>query len=184
MKTGRLNANAFRWLLLAALTTTMVLALGGVLGVRLNMTHSLPNGFYLITDDTNASLVEFCPEGQFARLSAARGYRTRGICPDGAAPILKPVVARPGDTVEVSPEGIRVNGTLLPKTAPQSVDSAGRPLTAWPTGLYHVRPGSLWVASTYHPDSFDSRYFGPIRAEIVRHRLKPLWVFSTAKRTK
>jgi type IV secretory pathway protease TraF len=39
-----------------------------------------------------------------------------------------------------------------------------------------VSPGTIWVASTYHPRSFDSRYFGPIAVADIRARLAPLLV--------
>lgn len=102
-----------------------------------------------------------------------RGYRGSGACRDGAAPLLKPVVAKAGDTVELSARGIAVNGTLLPNTAPLSKDSQSRPLSAWPFGYYVVASDTVWVASTYHARSFDSRYFGPISTAAIRGRLKP-----------
>jgi conjugative transfer signal peptidase TraF len=147
--------------------------------VRINTTDSLPKGLYVITREPRAPLVEFCPEGVSSTLSVVRGYRPGGLCPDGGAPLLKPVIAHAGDTVELSDEGIRVNGQLLPATAPQRLDSAGRQLAAWPSGIYPVASGTLWVASTYHPNSFDSRYFGPISTGQVRHHLRLLWVLGS-----
>jgi conjugative transfer signal peptidase TraF len=87
---------------------------------------------------------------------------------------LKPVVAKPGDVVELSARGISVNGALLSNTAPLSKDTKGRPLEPWPFGRYVVASGTVWVASSYHPRSFDSRYFGPISAAGIRERLKGL----------
>jgi conjugative transfer signal peptidase TraF len=177
---GRPNGTVLRILLLTVMATLAVGTLPGLLGVRVNTTNSLPKGLYLITQDENAPLVEFCPEGIFSTLSVVRGYRPGGLCPDGAAPLLKPVIAGAGDTVELSEEGIRVNGRLLPNTAPQRVDTAGRPLTAWPSGVYPVTSATVWVASTYHANSFDSRYFGPIPIGQIQHRLRPLWVLGSA----
>jgi conjugative transfer signal peptidase TraF len=163
-------------LLLSVMATLAGVSLPGVLGLRINTTDSLPRGIYLITQDQKAPLVEFCPQGVFSALSSVRGYRPPGLCPDGAAPLLKPVVAEPGDAVVLSAEGIRVNGKILPNTAPQRVDTRGRSLETWPLGVYAVAPGTVWVASVHHPSSFDSRYFGPISADMIRHRLRPLWV--------
>jgi conjugative transfer signal peptidase TraF len=156
------------------------LTLAALFGLRINTTQSLPAGVYVITSDERAPLVEFCPEGASSTLSFERGYRPRGLCPDGGAPLLKPVIAHSGDTVALSAEGIRVNERLLANTAPRQVDTAGRPLTAWAPGVYSVAAGTLWVASTYHPNSFDSRYFGPISLGRIRHRMKPLWVIGSA----
>ena len=146
--------------------------LGGSLGLRINTSPSLPPGLYIITEDASASLIEFCPLEPFAALAIARGYRDAGGCRDGAAPLLKPVVARSGDIVEVSRGGISVNGILLPNTAQLATDAKGRPLEGWPPGRYVVAPETVWVASSYHPRSFDSRYFGPLSISAIRHRLK------------
>jgi conjugative transfer signal peptidase TraF len=145
----------------------------GLVGLRINFSPSLPVGLYITTTDARANLVEFCPAEPFASLSIARGYRDRGACSDGAAPLLKPVVASAGDVVELSARGISVNGELLPNTAPLLKDTKGRPLLAWPFGRYRVAAGTVWVASSYHPRSFDSRYFGPLSTSAIRHRIKP-----------
>lgn len=150
-----------------------------LLGLRLNTSYSLPLGLYQVTTDETAPLIEFCPVEPFASESAARGYRTRGLtCPDGAVPLLKPVVARAGDMIELTAAGIHVNGCLLKKTAPVPQDAAGRKLRAWPQGRYRVAPGTVWVASTYNAGSYDSRYMGPIDTKLIRRRLRPLWTFS------
>ena len=148
--------------------------LGGWAGVRFNSTESLPVGLY-ITTTSATNLVEFCPAEPFASLAIGRGYRGRGSCQDGAVPLVKPVVAHAGDSVEFSSSGIAVNGRLLPHSAPLAVDSKGRPLTPWPFGCYRVAAGTVWVASSYSPKSFDSRYFGPISINAIRDRVRPLW---------
>jgi conjugative transfer signal peptidase TraF len=141
-------------------------------GLRFNLSPSLPVGVYMTTANGRASLVEFCPQEPFSTLSIARGYRDAGACRDGAAPLLKPLVATVGDTVELSIRGIAVNGHLLPNTAPLAHDTKGRVLRAWPFGRYLVAPGTVWVASSYNPRSFDSRYFGAIPTTAIRARVK------------
>ena len=131
----------------AIAAATVAASLASVLGIRINTSYSLPMGLYMRTSDPCASLIEFCPEGRFAVQSSERGYRTGGFCPDGAVPLLKPVVARPGDTVEMSAGGIAVNGHLLEQTAPVPKDRLGRRLEAWPNGRYTVAVGTVWVAS-------------------------------------
>src|SRR5205807_2595642 len=138
-------------------------------GLRLNDSPSMPTGLYVRTSSaSSASLVVFCPADPFARLSVERGYRSRGNCPDGAEPLAKPIVACPGDVVEMSARGMAVNGRLLANTGPLVTDSAGRPLPHWPFGRYVVAPGTVWVASSYSVRSFDSRYFGPVESSQVR----------------
>jgi conjugative transfer signal peptidase TraF len=147
-----------------------------VVGVRFNLSASLPIGLYITTQKTS-KLVEFCPPEPFARMAAERGYRSAGACPDGATPLLKPVVARAGDTVQVSAQGITVNGHLVLNTVPLKRDIKRRRLTAWPSGTYTVQPGMIWVVSSYSSRSFDSRYFGLIAANSVREWLKPVGIW-------
>jgi conjugative transfer signal peptidase TraF len=174
---GPTQAAMLRRIVGVVLTTVgLAFAASAAFGIRLNTTMSEPVGLYLRTSDAAAPLVEFCPPEPFAQLSRDRGYRSPGTCPDGAAPLLKAVVARPGDAVELSTSGIAVNGRLLVNTAPRAVDSAGRKLTSWPFVRYVVQPGTVWVASVYHPRSFDSRYFGPIPMTAIRNHLEPLLV--------
>lgn len=143
-------------------------------GLRINTSYSLPLGLYI--ESSNGNLIEFCPEQPYAAQSAQRGYRTPGLaCADGAVPLMKPIVATEGDTVEVTHHGIAVNGKLLPKTMPMATDSHGRDLEPFPTGVYQVERGTVWVASTYNIGSYDSRYMGPIETRLIRRRLKPLW---------
>jgi conjugative transfer signal peptidase TraF len=144
-------------------------------GIRYNDSVSLPSGLYLITRSRDANIASFCPEGDYGRISAIRAYRGGGSCADGAAPIMKPIAARPGDVVEVSKNGITINGKELPNTQPKKNDRHGRPLEHYPYGTYRVATDQVWVVSTYNPNSFDSRYFGPIRTSIISCRLKPLW---------
>ena len=146
----------------------------GSFGVRINTSPSLPVGLYVRTSDRSSRLVEFCPPEPYARLAIIRGYRDAGNCPDGGAPILKPVIAESGDMVEVSLHGLRVNGCDISNSAAVPTDTKGRALSAWPSGRYEVPAGSVWVASSYHPRSFDSRYFGPIKTSMIRDHVRPL----------
>ena len=146
----------------------------GLIGLRINSSPSLPIGLYITTEGDRANLAEFCPAEPFGDLAIARGYRDAGNCRDGAAPLLKPVVARPADVVELSDRGITVNGRILPNTAPISTDTRGRPLSPWQFGRHVVQPGTVWVASSFNPRSFDSRYFGPVQISAIRNYLRPL----------
>jgi conjugative transfer signal peptidase TraF len=156
--------------------TTLIAVFGlcASAGLRLNSTGSLPLGIYMVSTAADANLVEFCPPEPYSQISVVRGYRSPGICPDGDDPLLKPVISKPGDTVVFSEVGLQINGVLLRNTAPISRDSRGRPLTHFPFGAYQARSDSVWVASSYHPLSFDSRYFGPIPTYAIRNRLKAL----------
>lgn len=156
----------------------VIISLAGVAGVRFNATPSLPAGLYRITSDSKAPFAELCPPGPLGPISVQRGYRRFSYgenCPDGGEPLLKVIIARGGDLVQTSPNGISVNGAWVPNTAPAIRDSEGRPIGAWPFGRYRVVTGTVWVASSYNAKSFDSRYFGPVRVTQIKHYLLPLW---------
>jgi len=160
-----------RRILLLGLTPILgTYAVFRVAGLRMNTSASLPIGLYIAS--SQGAFVELCPYDH--GLSVQRGYRHNGVCPDGAAPLLKPVVGKAGDEILLSSAGIAVNGKLLPNSAPLDHDSAGRPLTHWPFGHFTAAPGTLWVASSYNPRSYDSRYLGPIPETALRARLRPL----------
>jgi conjugative transfer signal peptidase TraF len=173
IKTTRLE-KVRRLALIAAAVTIGTFQLCGLVGLRINASASLPVGLYVASSDPQANLVEFCPAEPFASFAISRGYRDEGTCRDGATPLMKPVVAHARDVVELSGQGITINGRLLPNTAPQKVDSQGRPLTSWPFGRYIVAPNTVWVVSSHHPRSFDSRYFGPIPTSAIRDHVRPL----------
>jgi conjugative transfer signal peptidase TraF len=116
----------------------------GLAGLRINSSPSLPVGVYMTSSKPEANLVEFCPAEPFASLAISRGYRDAGACRDGATPLLKPVVARAGDVVEVSGQGIAVNGLLLPNTAAQRTPTAA-PCPAGVSAGMSSRP--IWCGS-------------------------------------
>jgi conjugative transfer signal peptidase TraF len=178
IQSGR--SDRFRWVaaIFAAslLPVAFAFCAAEKLGLRFNTSPSLPIGIYIVTpEETN--LVEFCPAEPSASFAIARGYRSPGNCQDGGTPLMKPVVARAGDQVELTEHGITVNETFLLNSAPRASDSAHRPLVHWPFGIFSVASGRLWVASTYNPRSYDSRYFGPVPVSSVRDHLRPLWIW-------
>lgn len=122
-------------------------------------------------------LVLLCLPPEVAAQALARNYINAGKCPGQAAPVGKYVAAVPGDVVEFSLKGVKVNGVTLPQSAALARDGAGsdmpRPALASPAV---VAPGTYWVLNSL-ASSFDSRYFGPVPdAAIVAH-LQPLLTF-------
>src|SRR5580704_13179213 len=87
---------------IAAVAFTAPFLIAGAVGIRINTSTSLPLGLYKETTELSAPLIEFCPQEPYGSFAAGRGYRSPGSCPDGAAPLMKPVVAKAGDTVDVS----------------------------------------------------------------------------------
>ena len=170
------------FVLLGALAI-IVLFLWTGFGVVFNYTHSAPFGLYREQFDSEAGIhdpapyVLFCPDRRWPSMRGEPNYRDpMRTCPDGFSPLIKPVVAWPGDLVSVSAEGISVNGHLLKNSTPIERDSKGQQLRPFAAGEYRVGPKELWVVSSFSPRSFDSRYFGPIPLKSVRSWLRPLLV--------
>ncbi len=156
----------------------LLVVMGWLAGLRLNLTGSLPVGLYVISPSlpVRGALVLACLPAQVAAFAHARGYVPRGEeCPNGVAPIGKPVAAIAGDTVAVTPAGLVVNGVAVPNSQPLATDRKGRPLSRMRVARWVVESGTIWIVSSYSRFSFDSRYFGPIEVRHVRATLQPLW---------
>jgi len=155
-----------------------LLAAGWFVGLRLNLTGSLPVGLYLESRATpvRGAIVLACLPPEVAAFARERAYVPRGgTCPGGVLRVGKPILAIAGDTVSVTPTGLLVNGAPVPNSQPLAADRRGRLLPRLAVGRYVVGPGELWVLSSYSRLSFDSRYFGAIQASQVRARLRRLW---------
>lgn len=147
---------------------------------RLNLSLSEPVGVYRMVPGQpgRGDVVGFClsPNNPFTALAKERGYLGRGTCPLGQAGLLKDLAGLPGDRVEVKPEGIYLNGQLLPNTARPAKDSRGRAL---PPSLLNdgvIPEGRALTISSRSGYSFDSRHFGLVPLALLT-RLKPLITF-------
>ena len=172
----------FIFVTIGALAIGTMLAWTGF-GIVFNYTHSAPFGLYREEFESERAIhspapyVFFCPDRRWLQMFGEPNYRDpMRTCPDGFSPLIKPVVAWPGDIVSVSATGISVNGRVLPNSAAIERDSKGQRLRPFAVGEYRVSPTELWVVSSFSPRSFDSRYFGPIPLKCVHSWLRPLLV--------
>lgn len=152
-----------------------VLLLVGLLGFRFNLSASLPLGVYRVTSDPpdRGVVVHVCLPRDVSEFALKRGYLGPGSCPAGVRPLGKVVLAVEGDVVTLNRDEVRVNGHSVPESATASKDGRGRRLPHFPWGTYRLRTGELWLFSAYHPNAYDSRYFGPIHRSrvisVLRH---------------
>jgi len=139
------------------------LILWGV-GLRINLTPSLPKGIYALCPGTpgRGDFAAFCLEGEFADLARERGYLQAGSCPTGLRPLLKRVVGLPGDAI---PDNL----------AARPSDSLGRSIPSIP--LSRVVPSGMALVLADHPGSFDGRYFGFVPLESLR-LVKAVWAWT------
>lgn len=173
--------NARRFALAAwALTSLMAgMALAAWLAdLHLNLSASAPIGLWQVeplapSQIIRGARVAICPPAQPIVLA----MREQGFIPPGPCPhthttaFIKPVVAVAGDIVTVLAGGpLSVNGRVLAHSAAQAN------IPAWPPGSYRVRPGEVWLLSSYSAGSFDSRYFGPVPLTNLRGHVVPYLV--------
>lgn len=133
-----------------------------------NVSASAPIGLYraVFGEAKRGDLVLVRPPEEIAQLATERGYLSPGV------PLVKRIAALSGDDVCVFKEAIIVNGKLVARRLEK--DGAGRLLPRW-YSCRKLAEHELFLLMESIPDSFDSRYFGPVSAVNVIGRLVPLW---------
>ena len=142
----------------------------------MNLTESLPPGIYRTIGEAprRGSIVVVCLALDAAVLARERGYLGPGSCPGGVRGIGKMVLAIGGDVVAHRQDGIAVNLKPIANSRTLPRDSRRRALRHYPWGDYVLKARELWLFSPYRSNSYDSRYFGPVRASDVVSVLRPL----------
>ncbi len=155
-------------------------------GYIINVTPSLPVGVYkretLPNHLIDGDMIEICPLSPKSSPSMRQAIQHKWLlidpkspCADRLAPFLKRVAATPGQTVDLSINGVSVDGVELPKTAVKLVAANGKTLLVhFPFGRHTVAPNMIWVTDNSSPWAFDSRYYGPIPFYHVISGIKPV----------
>jgi conjugative transfer signal peptidase TraF len=134
-----------------------------------NASPSIPTGLYAIRGKGSLHVGEriaIGPPPELRRLMRERGYLPNRM------PLLKRVAAVSGQRVCRFAHGVTIDGELV--GVARARDRAGRPLPAW-FGCRRLRTGELFAMNPAAPDSFDGRYFGPLKIETVIGRAMPMW---------
>lgn len=163
----------------AGLVVGVAVALSAIVAtapqVLVNTTASEPEGLYRRTGDRPAvgRLVAFkVPAAAFPYADAHLAYLRR-------VPLLKSVAAGPGDQVCARDGRLVIAGRVRAPIA--WADRQGRVLPHW-QGCRRLGARELFVFSARVPNSFDSRYFGPIARQDVLGVYAPLVVASKGAR--
>ncbi len=156
-------------LVLAVITGTIALPVA--FGCRVNITSSMPLGIYHFISPTSlhrGDIAIFCLKAEEAvRLAVSRKYLGSGRCPGRLPPLIKTVIALPGDYIAFAGKEIVVNGKTIPNSTIQHTDSHGRQMTSdLKEGV--VPAGKTLMLSTSNPKSFDGRYFGLIPLDDIQ----------------
>jgi len=133
-----------------------------------NASASVPIGLYAVHPagalHVDELLVVTPPEPLAAFLDTRR-YLPKGV------PLLKHVLALPGQTVCRSGRTITVDGAEMGVALDR--DHLGRPLPVW-QGCRVVAAGDVFLMNR-RADSLDGRYFGPLPATTIVGQADPIW---------
>ena len=164
----------------SAIAGAVLLLLATLAQIRVNTSKSIPLGFYRMTDDPveKGSYVIFCPpKREVFDVAKERGYIGAGFCPGGYGQMMKRVVAAERDVVVVADDGVRINGQLLPFSAPLKSDKGGRPLPSIQSGAFRLNDTELFLMSDQSTTSFDGRYFGPVDRTQIKSVIRPIFTW-------
>lgn len=138
--------------------------------------ESVPLGLYkrALGGPRVGDYVELCPSlNSQIDLAFERGYLDEGRCETGLRPMIKMVIAKGGDSVVVSKEGVFVNSQLIPLSSVLTRDSNGRSMASSNISR-ELRHNEIFVLGT-NSRSYDSRYFGPVLIDSVESKLDLVW---------
>ena len=162
-----------RWFMAAAVITfAAILAGPSFLGgpvILYPASPSLPIGPYVRTFEPieTGKIVAFAMPDEARRYQIERGHE---VPPNFL--FMKPIAAGPGDQVCNSLAGLIINGKRFAETA--SHDPNGRPLPVW-RQCRRLDRDEYFMVSTHIPNSFDSRYFGPVDGSEIAAVYRPLF---------
>lgn len=163
----------------------LIIACFPLFNLHFNTSDSLPRGIYRQISTgaeglKRGDIVRFCLSGEAARITKSRGYVDTPFlntgCEEYLRPLMKPVAALPGDYVEVSRDGVRINGQMLANSKSITEDGLHRPMPIADSGT--VEDGTVWLLSTHHLYSWDSRYYGAVPLANVRGIVRPFIIWS------
>jgi conjugative transfer signal peptidase TraF len=135
-----------------------------------NVSPSVPLGWYLRVPTHRLAVGMFViahlPPAA-ARLAARRGYLPLTV------PVVKRIAAVPGELVCERSRVLSIDGRPVARALRE--DAQHRPLPVW-SGCVTLAPGEYLLLGLA-PDSYDSRYFGPVAGRAILGRAIPLWTW-------
>jgi conjugative transfer signal peptidase TraF len=139
-----------------------------------NASSSVPLGLYWVERPTGlevGDLVAVMPPAPLAAFMVTRGYIGVDV------PLLKHVAGLPGQRICRNGATVTVDGVVLGEALPR--DRLGRDLPDW-QGCRLLQDGEIFLMNPEVRDSLDGRYLGPLPADAVIGKARPIWVTSDA----
>ncbi len=133
-----------------------------------NPSPSEPRGLYRLSSDppVPGHLIAFKVP------AAGRNYAEARLTYVARGAILKEIAAGPGSMVCEEAGQVSIDGRLRAKVA--SADHEGVALPHW-SGCRRLASDQFFVLSNRIPNSFDSRYYGPVSRADMLGVYQPLW---------
>jgi conjugative transfer signal peptidase TraF len=167
----------------------IALVCAAMMGFGLVSTAVNRAGRYVLWNDTPSE-----PEGLYIRARrppavgklasfkappAAAGYVARRLSYLHDTPVLKTLAAGPGSFVCTTSGRLVINGSVEAPILAQ--DGSGARLPHW-SGCRRLGRGEWFAYSARVPNSFDSRYYGPLRSDQLIAVYRPVWTASSTTR--
>lgn len=137
-------------------------------------TYSLPSGIYLKVNKSPAigEYAASCLTQEIANYGLARGYLGKGDCSTGIAPVMKIIEGLPDSWYVNKNREFRVEVNTQQQYILRSLDSQNRPLKIfYNSNSGTAKMGNYVLLSDHVPNSWDSRYWGPVPISFI---LEPL----------
>ncbi|PRD43069.1 peptidase [Phyllobacterium phragmitis] len=134
-----------------------------------NASASVPVGLYRIVPADRIDVTDLAvvmPPDELAAFLGERGYLPRGV------PLIKRVLALGG--TEICRCGSAIIAYGMNYGQARGHDTRGRSLPVW-KGCRTLGDGEAFFMNWDSPDSFDSRYFGPLPISTIVGRAVPIW---------
>ena len=139
-----------------------------------NYTNSLPHGIYMFYPGliSKGDLIAFKPIGSIKNLIHERKYLRYD------AYLMKYIVGVTGDSVCTKNGFFYVDGTNYGVI--RLTDNEGKQLPRY-YFCGRLKEGYIVTGKNGKGDSFDSRYYGPIKKENIVGKIVPVWLFGKEK---
>lgn len=146
--------------------------------VVLNISGSMPVGIYRKLTASSihvGDIVAVCLPKALEQVGLKQHYLTGSrTCPYGAAPVVKQVIAVPGQKVTLSAQKICVDTRCYPAPAQRNGITGDPVRRTVPLGEHKAT--GYWLYGAHSPDaSWDSRYYGGVHRHAIQAVLRPLW---------
>lgn len=146
--------------------------------LKINWSDSMPIGIYKEVAQGNYhrdDIVVVCLPIEIAKEGVRAGYIGQGNCPGQTTPLIKKLIALPGDKVMLTSKYIMANKRSFPIVI-RGTDDRGQMINQYVKMGSRISKG-YWLYGSGNPtNSWDSRYYGAVPYSSLRGTYAPVWI--------